>query len=106
MRRFRTTEQADEDLITVYTQGIERFGKRQADIYFDRLYSTFQRLAEHPALTRLRTEFDPPARAFPFGSHVVLYDEEQDGIVIIRVRHAYENWYDDPRGLDNEVGRS
>lgn len=105
MNLFRTTEQADEDLIAVYTQGIERFGKRQADLYFDRLYSTFQRLADHPTLTRLRTEFDPPARAFTFGSHVILYDEEPEWIVIIRVRHAHENWYEDPRGLDNEAGR-
>lgn len=104
MRRFRTTEQADEDLIAVYTQGIEHFGARQADLYIDKLYSTFQRLAEHPTLTRLRTEFSPPIRAFASGSHVILYDEESDGIVVLRVRHGHENWHEDPRGLDNEIG--
>jgi toxin ParE1/3/4 len=104
LKRFRTTQQADEDLIVIYTQGLDSFGVRQADLYFEKLHQAFQHLADHPALARLRMEYDPPIRAFVSGSHVILYDEVPAGIVIVRIRHRLENWQDDPRGLDHDIG--
>jgi len=98
LSRFRTTNEADEDLIAAYIQGHDRFGKSQADRYQDGLEATFQSLAEHPQRVRLRMEFHPPIRVFSYGSHVILYDEEPNGIAIVRVRHGHDDWQGD---LDN-----
>lgn len=95
MSRFRTTDRADEDLIAIYIHGLDQFGPRQADIYWDGLNALFQRLADYPRLARLRTEFDPPVRVFSYASHLVLYDEEPGGVVIVRVRHGHEDWQGD-----------
>jgi len=94
----RKTGQADEDLIALYMQGHDMFGSRRADRYLDDLEALFERLAEHPGLARLRTEFEPPVRAFTYRAHVVIYEEEPGGIVIVRVRHGHEDWHNDPRG--------
>ena len=92
MSRFRTTDQADEDLIAIYIQGYDQFGPQQAERYQDGLEAAFQRLADYPALTRLRTEFNPPVRAFSYMSHVIFYEEEPGGVVILRLRHGHEDW--------------
>lgn len=96
--KFRTTDGADEDLIALYIQGHDMFGPAQADRYLNELESLFQRLAEFPGQSRLRTEFDPPVRTFVHRAHVVIYEEEPRGIVILRVRHGHEDWLLDPRG--------
>jgi len=97
--RLRKTREADEDLIALYIQGSDRFGVRQADSYLDELDDVFRRLVINPGLARLRTEYRPPVRVFSFKAHVVVYGEEDEGIVILRVRHAHEDWQGDPRGL-------
>ena len=96
MRQYRLTEQASEDLIAIYVQGHDQFGIRQADRYQDDLTEVFETLALYPEMARLRLEFDPPAHIYPHRSHVIVYERETDGIVIIRVRHGHEDWQGDP----------
>ncbi|MBX9614268.1 MAG: type II toxin-antitoxin system RelE/ParE family toxin [Caulobacteraceae bacterium] len=88
--------------MALYEQGYALFGPRQADQYLEDLERAFQRIAEFPGLGRLRTDYTPPARILPFRSHVIVYDEEDTGIVIVRVRHAREDWRSDPRGSESE----
>ncbi len=102
MSRFRTSDQADEDIIAIYEQGYRLFGADQADRYLDDLDSVFQRLADFPRLGRLRTDYTPPVRILPFKAHIIVYDEGDGGIVIIRVRYAREDWRSDPRGSESE----
>lgn len=97
MSAYRTTGEADEDLIAIFIQGHDLFGARQADRYLDELHALFQRLAEHPAMTWLRTDYDPPVRIYAYRSHMVVYEEAPEGIVILRVRHGHEDWWSDPR---------
>ena len=92
MSRFCKTGQADEDLIAIYIQGYDQFGRQQAERYQDGLEAAFQRLADYPELTRLRTEFNPPVRALSYVSHVIFYEEEPGGVVILRLRHGHEDW--------------
>lgn len=88
--------------MALYEQGHDLFGPRQADRYLDDLDRTFERLAEFPGLGRLRTDYTPPARILPFRAHVIVYDEDDTGIVIIGVRHAREDWRSDPRGSESD----
>lgn len=98
MSVYRLSRQADDDILAVYMQGFERFGERQADRYHDDLHDLFLKLADHPAMARLRSELTPPGRALAFKSHVVIYEEVPDGVVILGVRHGHEDWQEDPLG--------
>ena len=89
---FRTSRQADEDIVGIYLHGEERFGLAQAERYQDDLFKTFARLSSNPSLARLRTEFTPPVRLFPFGAHVIVYTAANEGILIVRVLHGRQDW--------------
>lgn len=95
---FRLTEQAERDFDDIYFTGAERFGLNQAERYAAALVEKFNFLAEHPEATRLRTEIDPPARAYPYKAHIIVYDvtPERD-VVIVRIRGGREDWLSDAR---------
>ena len=98
MRGYRLTQRADGDILSVYLQGYELFGERQADRYHDDLHALFQKLADHPDMARVRSEITPAIRAFSFKSHVVIFEDAPDGVVILSVRHGHEDWQNDPLG--------
>lgn len=89
---FSLTPDADEDVIGIQFESINRFGVRQARRYRTELLDCFALLASHPKMARERTEFDPPFRAHFDGSHVIAYVETDDGILILRVFHARQDW--------------
>ena len=93
---YELSEAAFEDYLELYAQGVARFGGMQAIAYSDSLEQTFELIAANPKMARLRTELAPPVRVHPHGSHLVVYVERDDRIVILRIRHARENWLDRP----------
>jgi len=95
---YRLTQRADDDILAAYLQGHDLFGELQADRYHADLHALFQRLADHPGMARLRSEITPAIRAFSFKSHVVIYEDAPDGVVILSIRHGREDWHDDPVG--------
>ena len=98
MSVYRLTQCADDDILAAYLQGYELFGERQADRYHDDLHALFQKLADNPGMTRVRSEITPAIRAFSFKAHVVIYEDTPDGVVILSVRHGHEDLQNDPLG--------
>lgn len=96
MPSYRFTKAATDDLLTIYLAGLEQFGVVQADRYHDGLERMFAFLAETPRAARLREELNPPVRAHPFKAHIIVYDETDDGILILRVRYGREDWISTP----------
>ena len=47
---------------------------------------------EFPRAARERLEIDPPVRAHPYKSHMVVYVIEGDDVLILGVRHGHEDW--------------
>ena len=95
--RHRVAPRAARDLQDIWWHGFEQHGMAVADDYAARLDQAFTLLADHPELARLRTEVDPPIRAWPCRSHLIVYDVGPDGaITILRVRHHREDWLSDP----------
>lgn len=90
------TQAAEQDIRSLAEIGIEMFGVDQAQAYHNALFNTFDLLADNPRMGRERTELTPPIRVHPFRSHVVLYQIEDEDILIVRVRHAHEDWISDP----------
>jgi toxin ParE1/3/4 len=92
---YRLTQSAVEDIHAIYRYGAQQFGLKQADAYHSQLERAFEFLAINPLAARARLELSPPVRIHPVGSHLVIYQVDEDGVLlIIRVRHAHEDWSD------------
>lgn len=90
---FRLTQAAEDDIIGIAEQGVRLFGPIQARRYHDELFALFGVLSAYPRLVRERLELSPPMRIYPFKAHLVVYRIEAGGdVLIVRIRHAHENW--------------
>ena len=79
-------------MLALLEQGIERFGPTQATKYIDGMEAAFGHISKFPTSYPLRYELKPPLRVYPYGAHLIFYDQK-DGITeIVRVRHGRENW--------------
>lgn len=92
---YRLSVAAAQDVIEIHARSIELFGPRQADAYHDRLIEAFGLIAANPAIARERTEITPPVRVHPVGTHLVIYVESGPDVLVVRVRHAREDWTGD-----------
>ncbi|MFT4027030.1 MAG: type II toxin-antitoxin system RelE/ParE family toxin [Novosphingobium sp.] len=96
MPSYRLSRSAEHDIADIARYTVEAFGVEQALHYRDGLIHTFRFLAEFPRAARERTEIDPPVRAHLYKSHITIYVIDADGVLILRVRHASEDWISDP----------
>ena len=95
---YRLGLAARQDVITIYLSSEEMFGEAQADRYLAGLRSTFDFLASNPRSARERREFEPPVRIHRYRAHVIVYAVDDEGVLIIRVRHGHEDWVSSPLG--------
>ena len=94
---YKVSQKAQAEIIDIYLYGVEHFTEQQSDSYHASLSAAFDILAQNPELARERTELEPPVRVHPHGSHLIIYRIEDDrDIFIISIRHAREDWQDDP----------
>lgn len=87
MPRYRLSSHADADLAAIADYTIEKVGIKQARRYRDGLDRCFQMLAEHPMRGRSATGLAPKLRRWEYGSHVVFYVPDEQGVLIVRVLH-------------------
>jgi toxin ParE1/3/4 len=59
----------------------------QAQDYLTGLHSHFQALAEHPMYGRSASHLAPGLRRTEYQSHVVFYQPQSYGVLIVRVLH-------------------
>tara|TARA_R110002051_G_scaffold23713_1_gene59519 strand:+ start:830 stop:1141 length:312 start_codon:yes stop_codon:yes gene_type:complete len=99
--RLRISTDADDDLAHLYRQGVGLFGVLQADRYIDELLAALDLISTFPRMARLRHDIDPPVWAYPFKAHVILYDIDDHGdVLVVRIRHAHEDWQETSAGAD------
>ncbi len=84
---YKTTPEADYDLINMYVDSFKKFGEEQAEKYFLEIESCFELLSETPLICRERTEFIPPVRVHHHGRHLIIYVVRENFILIVRVLH-------------------
>ena len=91
--RYKLSRKAEEDVINIFIDGAGQFGIAQAEHYHQELNQCFRFLAENPLVAPERFEIVPPVRIHPVGSHLVIYQIDENGdIFIIRIRHGREDW--------------
>ncbi len=88
MTEYRFSQRADADLDDIYDYSVEQFGLNQALRYRDELESCFAMLAEHPRIGRTSDTIRRGVRRHEHGSHVILYREERDHVLIVAVVHG------------------
>lgn len=94
---YRFSGKAEDDIISVYLDGVRDFGVAQAERYHKELEQVFGILAGNPYLARMRGELTPPVRIHPHGSHLIVYHvEDNEDVLILRIRHAREDWVSNP----------
>ncbi|MGH7069362.1 MAG: type II toxin-antitoxin system RelE/ParE family toxin [Acetobacteraceae bacterium] len=89
---YRTTRQADADIVAIYLWGCREFGRHHAELYHQGLTTTFDLIAAHPRMARQRPEFNPPVRLHPYQSHLIVYMLDDVGVLIVRVLHGRQKW--------------
>lgn len=89
---YRTTRQADRDIIDIYLWGCREFGQPQAERYHEGLAATLDLIAANPRVARERAEFTPPVRLHPYKSHVIVYLLDGRGVLVVRVLHGRQDW--------------
>lgn len=86
-RRYRITPRAAEDLRNIARYTLQRWGRKQRDIYLSAIDRRFSWLAENPNLGKSRPDVSDAYYSYPQGSHVIFYLVREDGIDIIGVPH-------------------
>ncbi|MBY5837328.1 type II toxin-antitoxin system RelE/ParE family toxin [Rhizobium leguminosarum] len=90
--KYRTTIEADQDIVELYILGADQFGALQSEQYVDDLFDTFELLADNPRMARERRELNPPTRLHPYLAHMIAYTIREEDILIVRVLHGREDW--------------
>ena len=93
---YQLSQRAEEDILAILVEGFVRFGEKQVEQYIRVIENTLDFLGENPKAARERDEISPPVRIYPFGSHLVVYTIQSNGdILVLRIRHAREDWAND-----------
>ena len=89
---YSLSRKAEEDILGIYIDGIQRFSLVQADRTHRQLEEVFEFLADNPRVARERTEITPPVWMHPFRAHLVVsLVDEREQVLIARVRHGHED---------------
>jgi toxin ParE1/3/4 len=88
MGEFRVSERAEAELLEVYLYGVAEFGRPQAVKYQLSLEHCFSLLAEQPRMGRLARKLGEGVRRHEHGSHVILYRDKGDHVLILAIVHG------------------
>ena len=90
---------AEGDLAVIADYTVRTFGVDQTILYRDGLRETLEFMAQFPKAARQRVELRDDVRAHPYRSHLIFYRLAGDDIFILRIRHAREDWVNQPNEL-------
>lgn len=84
---FKVSKDAVSDLRQIGRDTQQRWGAAQRRRYLDSLNRQFHFLAENPLACHIRSGLKPPARIHHHTRHLIVYEQDGNGIVILRVLH-------------------
>jgi toxin ParE1/3/4 len=92
MPSYQKTRRADEDLQEIYRYTRRTWGRAQAERYIRGLEQRFTALADNPLTGIAREDLRPAGlRSIVHGSHVVFYQPQPYGVLIVRVLHGRQD---------------
>lgn len=87
MDSCKFTKEADKDIVNIHEYTIINFGYKQALKYSRNLYNKIESLANKEVQGRRVSFIKKNLRKLEVGSHIVLYKEKVDSILIVRILH-------------------
>lgn len=88
MGSYKLTDDAEADLLDVFLYGFETFGAAAAAAYKANLAHCFQLMADNPGMGRLAADLGPGIRRHEHAQHVIFYEEEPGGVLILGIVHG------------------
>ena len=88
MTDLRLSSAAGEDLIEIRLYSLNEFGGTVADDYLRGFEKAFDRLREYPKLGSLTPELGNGVRCLIHRRHRILYEINDDTLVVLRVIHS------------------
>lgn len=83
-----------DDLDRVAADGALKFGFAQSEVYEQELAAMLDTLAEMPYLAPERQASQQSVRLMPCGAHNILYVVDNEDVIVLRVLHGLQNWFD------------
>ena len=89
---YRLTVRARSDIADIYFYGRQRWNERLADDYYLGLIEAFEAILEFPKSSPLRPDTDATVRIRVFRSHLIVYEIQQEAVIILRIVHGHHDW--------------
>ena len=88
MARFHLSNEAVEDLDSIWLYTLETWSENQADFYYHELVKSCQKIANRPTyLDKEYKEIMPGLYGHHIYKHLIFYILVEDGVEIIRILH-------------------
>ncbi|WP_374389555.1 type II toxin-antitoxin system RelE/ParE family toxin [Sandaracinobacter sp.] len=88
MNVLKLTIRAEKDLSEIFAHVAHEFrffGEDAARSYCEGLKEALEQLARFPMNGRAETQIDERTRSLPFRKHMIYYELDGDGIVVLRI---------------------
>lgn len=88
------TAESIADIDHIAEEGAKQFGFVQSEVYELQLVDMFDTLAANPYMAAERHSAAGSIRLMPIGAHNILYVVEAEDVIILRVLHGLQNWFE------------
>jgi len=85
MGKYKLSITTKDDLIRIHHFGVQRFGMKQADKYFNYFFTTFDKIAERPFSFESIDFIKEGYRRCVFGSDSIYFRVQKDTIEIMTI---------------------
>ncbi len=85
MAEYKLSNVAKEDLIRIHHYGIERFGIKRADLYFDSFFTYFDTIAQRPFSFEVVDFIKSGYRRCVCGSDTIYYKINDNAVEIMTI---------------------
>lgn len=87
MQNCKFSKQADKDIENIHEYTYINFGQKQAQFYSANLFNKIQSIVTNEIRGRKASFIKQDMRKLEVGSHIVLYKEQSNSILIVRILH-------------------
>ncbi|MBD9358365.1 type II toxin-antitoxin system RelE/ParE family toxin [Methylomonas albis] len=85
MANYRLSKRAEKDVTNIALYTIQNFGVKQARLYRDGLFKTFEMISDFPLIGSDQDHIKPKARRFVYESHSIYYLVNGNEILMLRI---------------------
>ena len=92
MNGYQLTPDAEADLEAIWNYSEQNWSADKADTYLNGLISQFEQLVKTPNMGRAYPVINTDLRILNIQSHLILYVQKSETILIVRILSGRQNW--------------